>query len=134
MNTIAKVFKAALGPVLQFAKMVTDKLGSFLCESGLEDENQKPPRCGLVGFVVGFVKLVFKTLLGFLDGAVDFIMNLLLKVFVAAVPEIKSLFKAIDFDSPFVSTKGRKRGDRRRADMHDCTSLLHSWHAFFFFF
>lgn len=104
MSTVARVFKRALGPVLQFAKTVTDKLGSYLCESGSEDETRKPPRCGLVGFVLGFVKIIFKTLLGFIDGAVDYLINLMTKVFIAAVPEIKILFKAIDFDSPFVSS------------------------------
>jgi hypothetical protein len=109
MSTIARVFKAALGPVLQFAKTVTDKLGSYLCESGTEDETKKPPRCGLVGFVLGFVKIIFKTLLGFIDGAVDYLINLMTKVFIAAVPEIKNLFKAIDFDSPFVSSPCQSR-------------------------
>ena len=104
MSTIAKFVKAALGPVLQFAKTVADKLGSFLCESGLEDSNQKPPRCGLVGFVVGIVKIAFKTLLGFIDGAVDFVINMITKVFIGAVPEIKNLFKPINFDAPFVSS------------------------------
>ena len=52
--TISRVFKAALGELLEFAKTIIDKLGSFLCDSGdvYSKEAVAPPsNCGLVGQV-----------------------------------------------------------------------------------
>lgn len=55
-ETIANVFKASLGEILEFAKSIIDKLGQFLCDSGdtftEEAAATNPPAdCGIVGQV-----------------------------------------------------------------------------------
>lgn len=99
---------ASLGSFLEFAKKIIDKLGEFLCDSGETFTEEAaaitpPPDCGVVGVVVGFIKATVDVLLSFIDGAIDYLIGLLNEALLEAVPELKSLFSAFDFDLYWVN-------------------------------
>lgn len=54
-STIGRIFQAALGEFLEFAKSIIDKLGQYICDTDSPyaqgPSSGPPPDCGLVGVV-----------------------------------------------------------------------------------
>lgn len=97
-----------MGSVLEFAKGIIDKLGEFLCDSGVvfieEAAAVTPaPDCGVVGQVLNFVKATVDLLLSFIDGAIDYLIALLNEALLDAKPELKSFLTPFEFDIYWVS-------------------------------
>lgn len=77
-------------------------MGQFLCDSDDTDSpealaNNPPAQCGLFGQVLNFIRSTVNVLLGFIDGAIDYLLDLLNQVLIEAIPELRYLFDPFPF-------------------------------------